>query len=161
MLSCPTCGTQVERGWHHCAACGAELPRRRLPPALVVAVIVLNLASLAMLGAERRLDERTDELHEARAALRESRDLAVTLRTELAAREKERNNLRADLDKTKGNLSDAQRSVETQGKQLETLKDCLGAIEDIAIAVDEGDEDAARAAIDRANEACSKAEAFL
>lgn len=162
MLSCPSCGAEVQRRWHHCAACGAPIPRRSYDwRPLAAAVIVLNLGALSLLGAERRLEQRTDDLAEARASLRDTRELTVSLRTELAARVSERDALRADLEKTKGNLSDAQRSVETQGRQLETLKDCLNAIEDISIAIDEGDEREARAAVERANEACSKAEAFL
>lgn len=163
MLTCPSCGAEVEKGWRHCGACGAAMPQTAHDPVrlLAVAVVVLLLGAVAMLGAERRLGQRTDDLERARAALRESRDLTVTLRTELAARVKERDDLKADLDKTKGNLSDAQRSVETQGKQLETLKDCLSAIEDIGIAIDEGDEAEALKAVERANEACGRAEAFL
>jgi septal ring factor EnvC (AmiA/AmiB activator) len=167
MLNCASCGAEVERKWRHCAACGVPVPRRlrfdgRNPLGLLaLAVVVLNLGALAMLGAERRLGQRTDDLSDTREALRDSRTLVVSLRTELAARVKERDDLRADLEKTRGNLSDAQRSVETQGRQLETLKDCLTAIEDIGVAIDEGDEKAALEAVDRANEACSKAEAFL
>jgi hypothetical protein len=74
---------------------------------------------------------------------------------------KNRDALKADLDKTQGSLSDAQRSVDSQNQQLQTLKECLNAIEDVGTALDAGDDKAARAALAIADQSCSQAEAFL
>lgn len=124
-------------------------------------VAVLLAAGLAGLGAERRLSDRTADLKAARAALHDTRGVLASVRTELADRVKERDALRGELDSTKGSLSDARRSVEAQGQQLQTLKDCLTAIEDVGRALDRNDDAGARAALDRADRACSRAEAFL
>lgn len=190
MLTCPSCGAAVESTWRHCGSCGAALgggveslseaepsttdeaatePVRRPPGpwwqrpiALAgVLVLVLALASVAMVGAEVRLGHRTHDLRAAKASLKDARSLLGTMRTELADTVKSRDALRTDLDKTKGSLSDAQRSVESQNQQLQTLKECLNAIEDVGNALDRGDDKAAREAIDRADSACSQAEAFL
>ena len=178
-LTCPACGAAVEPSWRHCGACGAALVEpgdpagagagRHAAPSggprpvwlMAAAVTVLLAASLAMLGAESRLRRRTDELADARAQVRDTRSLLDTVRAELASAVKDRDAVRAELDKTKGSLTDAQRSVESQGQQLQTLKECLGAIEDVGEALDRGDDAAARDAVDRANRACSRAEAFL
>lgn len=124
-------------------------------------VVLLLLAGLSMAGAERRLDRRDDQLASTRQTLKETRDLLGAVRGELADRVKERDGLKADLDKAKGSLSDAQHSVESQSAQLKTLKDCLNAIEDVGVALDRGDDAGARAALDRADRSCSQAEAYL
>jgi hypothetical protein len=168
---CPSCGTATDAAWQHCASCGAALPRKvsawdrvdwRNPVLLLaVAVFALLLGGVALAGSERRLAHERNELDTAQASLRESRELATALRVELTARVAERDVMRTELEKTKGSLSDAQRSVESQQKQLETIKACLTAIEDIATALDEGDERAAREAVDRANRHCAEAQPFL
>lgn len=171
MLTCPSCGEVVERGWHHCASCGASLPVRRKPwervdwrspvTLVAVAVVVLLLAGVSLAGTERRFEKAGRDLDDTRLTLREQRDLVTALRGELSQRVVERDALRKELDTTKGSLSDAQRSVESQGKQLETFKACLNAINDIVVALDEGDERAAREAADRADRHCAEAAAFL
>lgn len=171
MLTCPQCGTAIERGWHHCASCGAALPVRRRPwervdwrnpvTLLAMAVVVLLLAGVSLAGTERRYQRDHDDLVEARGTMREQRDLLTAVRGELSQRVIERDALRKELETTKGSLSDAQRSVESQGKQLETFKACLNAINDIVVALDDGDERAAREAAGRADRFCAEAAAFL
>ena len=160
----------MEDGWRHCGACGTKLARPRVTPQsrlnspatlVAAAIVVLVLASLAMLGAERRLAQRTDDLAETRTQLRSTNDLLASVRTELGDRVKERDSLRAELEKTKGSLTDAQRSVQSQGEQLQTLKDCLQAIEDLGQALDRGDDAGARAAYDRVERHCNEAAALL
>jgi len=168
---CPSCGTAAEPGWQHCGSCGAALPAKVQPwdrvdwrnpvVLLAVAVVVLLLGSVALAGSERRLANERSELDRAQASLRESRELTTALRVELTTRVAERDASRTELEKTKGSLSDAQRSVESQQKQLDTIKACLTAIADIGIALDEGDERAANEAVDRAERHCSEAQAFL
>ncbi|HVF74663.1 MAG TPA: zinc ribbon domain-containing protein [Acidimicrobiales bacterium] len=169
--ACPSCGTAADAGWQHCGSCGTALPVRRRAwdridtrspvVLLAVAVFALLLGGVALAGSERRLANERSELDRAQASLRESRELVTALRVELTTRVVERDAARTELDKTKGSLSDAQRSVESQQKQLDTIKACLTAIADIGIALDEGDERAANEAVDRAERHCSEAQAFL
>lgn len=162
--------------WRHCGSCGTALAAApaesaaggsgpfdwRRPVVLVaVAVAVLSATSFAGLSAQRRSNDRAADLASTRKTLANTNELLATVRTELADRVKERDSLKGDLDRTKGSLTDAQRSVESQGEQLQTLKDCLNAIVDAGEALDRGDEQAARTAVDRAQRACSQAEAFL
>lgn len=166
--ACPTCGAAVEPGWRHCGVCGAalaEAPRRerpRRPNSVIWATIaVLFFSGLSLFAAEHRLQHRTAQLHETRQSLHDTRTLLAAVRTELGERVKERDTLKSELDKTKGSLADAQHSVQSQSQQLETLKACLSAIEDVGNALDRGDQRAARDAVNRANDSCSQAEAFL
>lgn len=163
----------MEEDWRHCGACGTPLPgpavkpgRRRFnwqSPVLLIgaAIVVLVLASIAMVGAERRLAQRTDDLADTRTDLRNTNDVLTSVRTELADSVESRDALRAELEKTKGSLTDAQRSVDAQGEQLQTLKDCLKAIEDLGLALDRGDDAGARAAYDRVERHCNEAAALL
>lgn len=168
--TCPTCGAAVEERWSNCGACGTKLPAPKLSPQsrinspamlMGAAIVVLVLASLAMLGAERRLAQRTDDLEQTRTTLRDTNEVLASVRAELAERVKERDGLRAELDKTKGSLTDAERSVRSQGEQLQTLKDCLNAIEDLGEALDQGNNAAANAAYDRVERHCNEAAALL
>lgn len=171
--TCPSCGAAVEEDWRNCGACGTAIPRPPAPrltphsrlnsPTVLVAagIVVLILASLAMLGAERRLAQRTDDLAQTRTTLRDTSQLLTSVRAELDERVKERDSLRAELDKTKGSLTDAERSVRSQGEQLQTLKDCLNAIEDLGRALDQGNDAEARAAYDRVERHCNEAVALL
>jgi septal ring factor EnvC (AmiA/AmiB activator) len=166
--ACPTCGAAVEEDWRNCGACGTPLPRvtrhsRLNSPTVLVAagIVVLILASLAMLGAERRLAQRTDDLAQTRTTLRDTSELLTSVRAELEERVKERDGLRAELDKAKGSLTDAERSVRSQGEQLQTLKECFNAIEDLGQALDEGDDAAAQAAYNRVERECNEAAALL
>lgn len=168
--ACPNCGAAVEESWRNCGACGTRLPALRLtaqsrlnsPTTMAAAgLVVLILASIAMLGAERRLAQRTDDLAQTRTTLRDTSELLTSVRAELAERVKEGEAIRAELDKTKGSLTDAERSVKSQGEQLQTLKDCLNAIEDLGEALDQGNDAGARAAYDRVERHCNEAAALL
>jgi len=183
--TCPSCGASVAPDWRHCGSCGASLDAAADAPAAVepvaattpwwrrttvienpavflgTMILVLLLTAAAAIVAERRVDDKQTELDGARRSLRDTETVLTAVRAELDERVRERDAVRAELDKTKSSLTDAERSVKSQGEQLATFKNCLSAIEEVSLALDRGDNAAARAAAERADRHCTEALTLL
>ena len=176
LAQCPSCGADAAADWAHCGACGAPLvtasalaqdepsrPRgsRLIIATLSCAIAVLIVSAIAVTGLQHRVDHARADLRRTRAELTAKTAKLAATENDLKARTTERDESRAQLADIQGQLKNAKSSIDLQGSQIDTLKQCLNDIEAVGEAVDTGDQTKILDAAHTADRSCRKAEALL